>query len=170
METKQNNRLHIFDLHGTPVTIDDATLVWTGIIFGAAILLFAVNAPYLGCAVLLTSVFMYFHEFSHYLTARDHKLPVKEIRFLHNKNEIVIGGLQSHIDIRDIALTGELSTGIYIALMTTFFLLNANGILYLQIIPFVFPLAWVLSWTCKDSDMHRAINAEEYYKVQAGIE
>ncbi len=157
----------VTDYKGTKITIGYLNLITTGFLMMLAGILVDEHQAYLSLAVLMVAVLPYVHELGHYFMAKNHGKEVSELNFIDQGAEAKVEGTLTHEETRDIALAGELLTGlVFVAAGAAVYLWgwnNQSGFIYLAAI---IPSIWILSWIHKDSDMLIALRAHHNFKKQ----
>jgi len=157
----------VTEYNGTKITIGYLNIITTGFLMMLAGILIDEHQAHLSLAVLLVAVLPYIHELGHYFMAKKYGKEVSELNFLGPDAEAKVEGTLTHEETRDIALAGELLTGlVFIGAGAAIFLWgwdHQSGFIYLAA---VIPSIWILSWIHKDSDMLIAIKAHHNFKKQ----
>jgi hypothetical protein len=155
------------EYQGTKIILDNLYIIQTALLGLLAIMLLIDGEYYPGITLVLIAALPFAHETGHYIFARKRGFQVSEMRFTGISADCKVEGTLSHRDTRDIALGGELMTGIIF--MGSFYLMLLWG----QSIdsPFtvftaIIPCVWILSWIHKDSDMLIALKAHHFMKAQ----
>lgn len=155
------------EYQGTKIILDNLYIIQTALLGLLAIMLLIDGEYYPGITLVLIAALPFAHETGHFIFARDRGFKVSEMRFTGISADCKVEGTLSHRDTRDIALGGELMTGIIF--MGSFYLMLLWG----QSIdsPFtvftaIIPCVWILSWIHKDSDMLIAMKAHHFMKAQ----
>lgn len=157
----------ITEYQGTKITIDYLNLVTTGIMVILSILLIGYGEYEAALAVLMLSILPYVHELGHYFMARRIGMHVSELNFLGDGTDAKVEGTLTHKETRDIALAGELVTGVifWITFAAIF------SLAWQLQTPFIYltagiPAIWILSWLHPQSDMLVACKAHHFYNKQ----
>lgn len=151
----------------TKITIDYFTIITTAFLMMLSGILIDEHQYYLSLALLMVAVLPYIHELGHYFMAKKYGKEVSELNFLGSGAEAKVEGTLTHKETRDIALAGELLTGVVfvIAGLAVFMYgwINQSPYIYFAA---VIPSIWIISWVWEGSDMLVAVKAHHFHNKQ----
>jgi len=157
----------ITEFQGTKIIVEYIYLIQAVTLIIMSLLLFTEGEYYAGIAILLVAALPFAHEAGHFYIAREHGFAVSELRFSGIGAECKVEGTLTHKDTFDIAIAGELMTGIIF--MGTFYVLLLWGQSLdspFTVLTAIIPCMWILSWLHEKSDMLIALKAYHFMKAQ----